>query len=179
MTTLKACRNTGEKMNYSYIGKVIEAMTYYYGTDTRRINHFLKVFAFAKTIGEGENLSFDNQKLLEVSAVVHDIGIKISEQKYNSSAGKYQEIEGPAQAEMLLSKLGFDTSFINDVCYIVAHHHSYAGINSLPLQILVEADFLVNLFENGASIDAVKKTESKIFKTVTGKKLLKKMYLQY
>ena len=94
-------------------GKVIEAMIEYFGTDLRRINHFLKVFSFAKTIGEGECLDADNQNLLEVSAIVHDIGIKQSELKYNSSAGKYQELEGPAEAEKLLSKLGFDSEFIS------------------------------------------------------------------
>ena len=157
-------------------GKVIEAMIEYYGTDLRRINHFLKVFSFAKTIGEGESLDADNQNLLEVSAIVHDIGIKQSELKYNSSAGKYQELEGPAEAEKLLSKLGYDSSFIEKVCYLVGHHHTYSQIDSKPYQILVEADFLVNLFEDGASINAVKKAEEKIFRTPTGIKLLKKMY---
>lgn len=157
-------------------GKVIEAMIEYFGTDLRRINHFLKVFSFAKTIGEGEGLDADNQNLLEVSAIVHDIGIKQSELKYNSSAGKYQELEGPAEAEKLLSKLGYDSEFISKVCYLVGHHHTYNQIDSKPYRILVEADFLVNLFEDGASINAVKKAEEKIFRTPTGIKLLKKMY---
>lgn len=156
--------------------KVIEAMIEYYGTDLRRINHFLKVFSFAKTIGEGEGLDKDSQALLEVSAIVHDIGIKQSEFKYNSSAGKYQELEGPAEAEKLLSKLGCDSEFISKVCYLVGHHHTYSDIDSMPYRILVEADFLVNLFEDGASINAVKKAEEKIFRTPTGIKLLKKMY---
>lgn len=158
-------------------GNVIEAMIDYYGKDLKRINHFLKVFSFAKTIGEGENLDSESQNLLEVSAVVHDIGIKISEKKYNSSAGKYQEIEGPAQAEKLLSDLGYDREFIQKVCYIVGHHHTYTNIDIKPYQVLVEADFLVNLFEDGASVKAAQTAEEKIFKTETGIKLLKKMYL--
>lgn len=157
-------------------GKVIEAMIEYFGTDLRRINHFLKVFSFAKTIGEGEGLDTDSQNLLEVSAIVHDIGIKQSELKYNSSAGKYQELEGPAEAEKLLSKLGYDSEFISKVCYLVGHHHTYSQIDSMPYRILVEADFLVNLFEDGASINAVVSAEEKIFRTPTGIKLLKKMY---
>lgn len=158
-------------------GKVIEAMIEYYGKDTRRINHFLKVFSLAKTIGEGENLDSYSQNLLEVAAVVHDIGIKQSEEKYNSSAGKYQEVEGPAQAEKLLSNLGYDIEFTEKVCYIVGHHHTYTNIDTMPYQILVEADFLVNFFEDGASIQAVETAKDKIFKTAAGIKLLKKMYL--
>lgn len=160
-------------------GKVIEAMIDYYGTDLRRINHFLKVFSFAKTIGEGERLDDKNQNLLEITAIVHDIGIKVSEEKYNSSAGVYQELEGPAQAEKLLSSLGCDNDFIKNVCYIIAHHHTYKNIDTLPYQMLVEADFLVNLFEDGASIKVAHTAMEKVFKTGTGIKLLKKMYLQF
>lgn len=156
--------------------RVIEAMIDYYGTDLRRINHFLKVFSFAKTIGELEGIDSDSQRLLEVAAAVHDIGIKKSEEKYNSSAGKYQELEGPPEAKRLLCSLGFDSDFIAEVCYLVGHHHTYSDINSLPYQILVEADFLVNLYEDGASLSAVKTAEEKIFRTESGLKLLKKMF---
>ena len=54
---------------------------------------------------------------LETAAYVHDIGIKISEEKYNSSAGKYQEIEGPPIAEEMLTKLGYDKNVIERVSY--------------------------------------------------------------
>ena len=53
--------------------------------------------------------------ILETAAYVHDIGIKISEEKYNSSAGKYQEIEGPPIAEEMLTKLGYDKHVIERV----------------------------------------------------------------
>ena len=159
------------------IGKVIEAMVDYYGSDVRRINHFMKVFAFAKTIAEGEQLDDYSRNLLEVAAVVHDIGIKLSEQKYNSSAGKYQELEGPAEAERLLRQLGFSEEFIDEVEFLVGHHHTYNGINSLPYRILVEADFIVNLYEDNASLSTVQKAYDKIFRTDTGKRLIEKMYL--
>lgn len=158
-------------------GKVINAMIEYFGADVRRINHFLKVFSFAKAIGEGENLTPEEQELLEVAAVVHDIGIKLSEQKYNSSAGKYQELEGPAEAEKLLKQLGYEMNFIDEVKYLVAHHHTYNCINTLPYQILVEADFIVNLFEDNSSLKSVKSAYDKIFKTQTGKTIMQRMYL--
>lgn len=158
-------------------GKVMNAMIEYFGTDVRRINHFLKVFSFAKAIGEGEGLESEEQELVEIAAIVHDIGIKISEQKYNSSSGKYQELEGPAEAEKLLGQLGYEKMFIDKVKYLVAHHHTYNSINTLPYQILVEADFIVNLFEDNSSTESIKSVYSKIFKTKTGKMIMKKMYL--
>ncbi len=159
------------------IYRVITAMVDYYGNDVRRINHFMKVYAFAKAIGEGEQLDEYNQELLEVAAVVHDIGIKLSEYKYNSSAGKYQELEGPAEAEKLLKPLGFDRKFIDEIKFLVGHHHTYKDINTLPYQILVEADFIVNLYEDGESPNAAKNVYEKIFRTATGKKVFETMYL--
>ena len=54
---------------------VINEMVSYYAGDARRINHFLKVYGFAKTIGELEWLSEQKQQILEMAAVTHDIGI--------------------------------------------------------------------------------------------------------
>ncbi len=157
-------------------GKVIEAMIEYFATDARRINHFLKVYAFAKTIGECECLSAAEQELLEVTAIVHDIGIKVSEQKYNSSAGEYQELEGPAEAEKLLRRLGYDENFIENVKFLVGHHHTYNNINTKVYRVIVEADFIVNLYEENCSTDTVKSAYDKIFRTSTGRKIIREMY---
>ena len=62
------------------ITKVISAMTEYFSGDPKRVGHFLKVYAFSKTIGEAEKLSAENQEILEIAAAVHDIGIKKSEE---------------------------------------------------------------------------------------------------
>jgi predicted metal-dependent HD superfamily phosphohydrolase len=156
---------------------LISEMIKYYAGDVKRINHFLKVHSFAKTIGEMEGLEASKQEILEVSAIVHDIGIKISEEKYNSSAGNYQEIEGPAIAEELLKSIGFSDSIINRVSFLVGHHHTYGAIDDLDFQILVEADFLVNIYEDSFEEAAIKQVEGKYFKTATGKTYIKNLYL--
>lgn len=150
------------------ISNVICEMIKYYAGDLKRINHFLKVYAYAKTIGEKEGLDERTQEILEVSAVVHDIGIKLSEEKYNSSAGHYQQIEGPAIAKPMLITLGYDEEFIGRVLYLIAHHHTYTNIDGLDYQILVEADFLVNLYEDQASQETVHTVLKNIFRTKSG-----------
>lgn len=157
--------------------KVIDAMIQYYAGDPRRIQHFLKVHSFAKTIGELEQLSEDLLYILEIAAIVHDIGIKMSEQKYQSSAGNYQQIEGPPIAREMLDELGFDNALIERVCYLIAHHHTYKDIVGLDYQILVEADFLVNIYEDQMGEKEIKSIREKIFKTPAGLKFLDKMYL--
>ena len=155
---------------------VINEMIKYYAGDVKRINHFLKVYSFAKSIGELEKINNDTQYILEVAAVMHDIGIKVSEEKYNSSAGKYQELEGPIIAEKMLKNLNFNDDIIKRVCLLIGHHHTYTIICSIDYQILVEADFLVNIYEDGISSDSIKTVKNKIFKTKAGIEFLKNIY---
>ncbi len=158
------------------IGTIIDAMIEYYGTDAGRIQHFLKVYAFAKAIGEREGLDPKTQELLEAAAVVHDIGIKVSEEKYHSSAGSYQQLEGPPVAKDMLTELGYEDSFTQRVCYLVGHHHTYTNIEGLDYQILVEADFLVNIYEDGMGKKEVESIRSKIFRTQAGIRFLDLMF---
>lgn len=162
----------------SKIQKVITQMISYYAGDPKRIQHFIKVYNFAKMIGEAEDLDALTQQILETAAVVHDIGIKLSEEKYKSSAGKYQELEGSPLAEKLLTELEYKRSNVERICWLVGHHHTYNNIQEIDHQILVEADFLVNAFEDNLSQPSIKSVYEKLFKTKTGKWLLETMFLK-
>lgn len=159
------------------ICNIMNRMITYFGSDVRRINHFLKVYSFAKTIGELEELEEEEQQILEIAALTHDIGIKKSEEKYKSSAGNYQQIEGPPEAEKLLSECEIASNVIARVCWLIAHHHTYTDITGSDYQILVEADFLVNAFEDNMPIDSIQNVRERIFRTDSGKMLLDHMYL--
>lgn len=147
-------------------------MIKYYSGDTKRIEHFMKVHGYARLIGESVGLDSYTMELLEVTAYLHDIGIKVSEEKYNSSSGYYQQIEGPAIAEKMLLKIGYDKNFIDRVCYLISRHHKYSNIDGIDCQILIESDFLVNAVEDNISMDTMKDIKDKIFKTEAGKKIL-------
>ena len=148
----------------------------YYEGDAKRIQHFVKVHSFASLIAHMERLSDEQLIVLEAAAYVHDIGIKPAERLYGSSNGKYQEMLGPAQAEIMLKKCGFTDEQIKRICYLVGHHHTYTDIDAPDYQILVEADFLVNLYEDNSSAEAIKYAYENIFKTKTGKGICKTMY---
>ena len=158
------------------INKVTTAMIDYYQGQPKRIQHFLKVHAYAKLIGEQEGLDKEILDILEVAALTHDIGIKISEEKYNSSAGKYQEVEGPAVAQQMLEDLQYDKAKTDRVCYLIGHHHTYDQIDGIDYQILVEADFLVNILEDGLSKEAALQAYQNIFKTESGKNICQEMF---
>lgn len=157
---------------------VLQKMVEYFGADTRRINHALKVYSFASCIARSENLSEEELLIVDVSAILHDIGIKEAERKYNSCIGKYQEEEGPAVARTLLSEFGFNTDVLDRICFIIGNHHTYTKIDGIDFQILVEADFLVNIFEDEITMDAVKSIRKKYFSTQAGISILESMYMK-
>ena len=156
---------------------VIHEMILFDRGDARRIQHFLKVYQFAALIGKLEGLSPEQQEILEIAAILHDIGIIPSEKKYGISNGKLQEQEGPAYARELLNRIdGYGQEFIDRVCFLIAHHHTYEGVDGLDWQILLEADFLVNSFEKNMTEEAIKKFRASVFRTKSGIALLNNQY---
>lgn len=158
--------------------KLILEMTHYYAGQPHRIQHFMKVYGYAKLIGEEERIDARTQEILNAASIVHDIGIKKSEEIYGDSIGSHQEELGPAIAENMLKKLGCDEELVQRVSYLVGHHHTYDPIDGMDYQILVEADFLVNLFENETSRKPAEMALERIFKTETGKEICKTMFLE-
>jgi HD superfamily phosphodiesterase len=140
------------------------------------IQHFIKVHEFARIIGTLEKLEEYQMEILEAASIVHDIGIKISKEKHGKSNGKLQEKEGPPYAEKMLGSLGYNKESIERVSYLVAHHHTYTDIDGIDYQILIEADFLVNFYEENIDSEAVKNTYNKIFRTESGKMLCRKIF---
>ena len=139
--------------------------------DPMRIQHLMKVHRFAQMIGRMEQLDGHTQFVTECAALVHDAGIRPAEEKYGRSDGKLQEREGPAYARVILEEAGVETEDIERICYLVGHHHTYSHIDGIDYQILVEADFLVNFFEDNFGKNEIKSAYKKIFRTEAGKTL--------
>ena len=162
--------------NMKMMNKLHMAMIELYRGDAKRIQHFCKVHSYAKMIAEMENVDAETLFILETAALTHDIGIHLCEQKYGNSNGKLQETEGPAIAEKLLEELEFPREVSERVQYLIAHHHTYDKIDGIDYQILVEADFLVNLFEGNTDTAHIQATYDNIFRTETGKKICREMF---
>ncbi len=153
------------------------AMINYDSGDPKRIQHTTKVHAYAALIGLQENLDEQTLFILESAALVHDIGIRASEKKYGFQNGKMQEQEGPAVARELLTRIGgYSEAQIERICWLVAHHHTYHVCEDMDYQILIEADFLVNLYEDNETESAIRSVREKIFKTKSGLKILDEMF---
>lgn len=158
------------------------AMCDYDRGDPRRIQHFVKVRAFARTIALAEGADPATLHTLEAAALVHDAGIHESERRYGDTAGPHQEELGPQFARPMLEAAGYPAVEADRICWLVAHHHHYADIADLDHQILVEADFLVNIYEDAPDDPAKRRrmaasVRERVFRTATGTRLLDDLFL--
>ncbi len=158
------------------IQQILAKMIAYDKGDVPRIQHFIKVYSFAHMIGELEDISGAELLVLDIAAILHDIGIHPAEEKYGSSNGKYQEELGPDEARKLLSEFELSNSMIDRICYLIGHHHTYTNVQGMDYQILLEADFLVNAFEENMSKEAILSFRNKVFRTKTGINTLNTMF---
>ena len=149
---------------------LIAAMKSEFGTDERRINHALQVLENASEIYRVEG---GDVLVVTAAAVLHDIGIQEAERKYGSSAGRYQEKEGPPIAGPIMEGLGLGDETIDHVTRIIANHHSARDIDTLEFRILWDSDWLVNIPDEFPDQTREKRLKliEKVFKTQTGRRL--------
>lgn len=140
------------------------------------IAHFLKVWGYCRTIGQGEHLDEDTQKTLEMAAIVHDIACPLCRMKYGNTNGKHQEEE----SEHLLRDFFRDTDIEDDrlerIIYLVSHHHTYTNVDGIDYRILLEGDFLVNADESNYSKEQIQNAKTNFYETKTGIQLLEDIY---
>ena len=160
------------------VSSAIEKMIAFYQGNLHDINHFLKVWAFARTIGEQEGLDEQTQRTLELAAVVHDIACPACREKYGNANGKYQELESLPLVEKFFEGMPVERRMAERISWLVAHHHTYTNVEGLDYRILLETDFLVNAGEGGLSRAAIETMRQNVFRTKAGVRLLDSVYLK-
>ena len=154
------------------IAQILEKMIVFSDGNIHDIDHLIRVWSYAKTIGELEGLDAETQFILETAAITHDIACPLCREKYGNTNGKYQEREGELMVRAFLSDAGLSTMQIDRIVWLVAHHHTLSDIDRKDYQILVEADYIANASENGYSRVNVRNFMAKIMKTDSGKRIL-------
>jgi HD superfamily phosphodiesterase len=126
-------------------GKITKLLVNYFENDFRRITHALEVLKYAEKVMENTpNCDYD---IIVASALLHDVGIKQSEELFGYNNGKTQEEYGPPIAEELLKGIDFPREKTAKVCEIIGNHHSPSRYDYVELKILKEADKIVNKLE--------------------------------
>ncbi len=155
------------------ISYIMEKMLVFSNGNIHDIDHLIRVWTYAKTIGELEKLSQETQYILEVAAITHDIACPLCREKHGNTNGKHQEEEGALLVRDFLRGTGMSKAQIDRVAFLVGHHHTFGEINGMDYQILVEADYIANASENDYSKENMTNFMEKIMKTEAGKRLLK------
>lgn len=156
----------------------IEKMIDFYKGNIHDINHFMKVWGFARNIGEAQGLDEETQRILELAAVVHDIACPLCREKYGNASGKHQEEESAPLVDAFFAEMPAEKSDVERIKWLVTHHHTYTNVDGIDYRILLEADFLVNAGESGYSKEMIENARKNIFFTEAGTRLLDSMYLR-
>lgn len=147
-----------------------EALLYEEG-HPRRTQHILKVYGLAKLFGEIEGLPENERIILNAAAILHDIPIKYCKLNYDGNAcQENQQKEAPHLVKKFLLESGYNDSYIQPVLNLILNHHKYNCQREKLLQLLIEADLIINCYEstvNREKADALKE----IFKTQLGRKM--------
>ncbi|MCX7667481.1 MAG: HD domain-containing protein [Atribacterota bacterium] len=148
-----------------------------FAEDPKMIPHTEEVFRFARIIAQDLGIAGKEQKVIELSALLHDVGIVEAFRKYGSREGKYQHIEGPPLARFIMEQEGEPEDVIERVTFIVGHHHDFSCVDGLDFQILIEADMLVNLADEKWDKEKLVQFIKEFFHTSKGWELGKEKYL--
>jgi len=155
---------------------ILEKMIAFSRGNLHDIDHLIRVWTYARTIGELERLGPETQFILETAAITHDIACPLCREKYGNTNGKYQEEEGRILAGEFLRDTGMTPEEIRRVQYLVGHHHTFEGVDGADYQILLEADFIANASENGYGEEKIRGFLDRVARTDSGKRLIRSVF---
>ena len=155
---------------------ILEKMIAFSRGNLHDIDHLIRVWTYARTIGELEQLDGETQFLLEVAAITHDIACPLCREKYGNTNGKLQETEGMPLVKDFLRDTGMSADQIQRVSYLVGHHHTFEEVEGMDYQILLEADFIANASENGYSEEKICSFLDRVARTDSGKRLIRTVF---
>lgn len=151
---------------------ILQKMIVFSKGNIRDIDHLIRVWTYAKTIAEMEEIDEEIEFILEVAAIVHDIACPLCREKYGNTKAKYQEEEGSRMVIEFLNDSGMSKEQIARISYLVGHHHTLQNIDGMDYQILIEADYIANASENKYNEENIRNFRDTIMKTESGKQMV-------
>lgn len=141
------------------VQRVALRMKQYHRGDIEKIQHFVRVYTLAKSIGELEHLNDEEQLDVELAAVVHNV-----------------EGDRVPVVRDILRDCEIGDAAAMKICHMVENIENYDHIGTLDHQILIEAKLIVDFKEkNTPEKEIIRKAED-IFLTNTGKLFLKRAF---
>lgn len=141
------------------VQRVALRMKQYHRGDVGKIQHFVRVYTLAKSIGELERLGDEEQLDVELAAVVHNV-----------------EGNRVPVVRDILRECEINDEAAMKVCHMVENIENYDHIGTLDHQILIEAKLIVDFKEQNIPEKEIIRKAEDIFITNTGKLFLKRAF---
>ena len=81
----------------------------------------LTLHGYSRMIAQMEKVDEHTLFITELAAYLHDIGVKISKEKYGNSQPQHQEAEGPIIAKDMLSKYDLPAEDVDASINLASH----------------------------------------------------------
>lgn len=109
------------------------------------VANILKVYVLAKLFGEQEKISVEDQQILQAAAILHDVAIKYCKEHYNGDASQNNQKQAVSiLVTRFLESANYLPSYVPKIIELVNCYHDYDKPKNKLLQLLMEADLIVN-----------------------------------
>ena len=158
--------------------EVLQAMITFDAGDAKRIQHFLKVYTYATLLGRQEGLHAEVQQTLELAAILQrhrrSMPLRRSTGALPASTRKKrgQHRRASCSKKSLASPIPWSSASATSSAIITPIKMSMGA----DYQLLLEADFLVNAYEDALSPKAILAFREKVFRTASGTAMLNAVY---
>ena len=123
-------------------------INYFKKTDKSQIPHTVCVVYYTHIISQMENIPERESLLLEISAILHDVGCPNSKKKFGNTLPHNQETEGALLVPVFLEKLITGKILTEKECEwiktVVGSHHNHLSAQKFSFEIMADADMIVN-----------------------------------
>jgi hypothetical protein len=114
--------------------RLFEELGKHFQGNSERVAHAQAVLGFAEELLKD---SKGDWHIVVPASILHDVGI--GGNRHDRPEGSLQEKEGPSAIRQILLKAGLQARDIDQICQIIAHHHSPGKIDSANFKILHDA----------------------------------------
>ena len=125
--------------------QITRLLLQHFGDDNRRISHAIEVLCEAEQLLSLPEFAACDREVVVAASLLHDVGIKPSDEELGYNNGKTQEKYGPPVAGRLLASIHFPTAKTEIVKQLIGNHHSPSRYDHPELELLKRADRIVNL----------------------------------
>jgi len=125
-----------------------DVINYFTETDKSQIPHTVCVVYYTHIISQIEKIPERESLLMEISAILHDVGCPNSKKKFGNTLPHNQETEGallvPIFIDKFINKKVITKKEAEWLTTVVGSHHNHLSAKKYSFEPMADADMIVN-----------------------------------